>query len=121
MTSCKECSEWTNCHRLWRGLACHLILLFLGAMPVFAQQEVSSHPGDQNGQDLQRRVEQLEQEVAELRRLIQEKNSLSSRAEASASVGHVAVNSNASGFSPSSTEGKSQGPTTTGAALSTEK
>ena len=119
MSFCKGSSERRNCHRRWRGPGYCFVLLLVGAMPVFAQRGKTSQPRVQNGPDLQRRVEQLEAEVAELREMIQERNSLPARAEASPSVGHIAVDSNAPSVSLSSTGGKSQGPTTTGGALLT--
>ena len=122
MSSSRRYSERSNCHLLGRkcGLRSCLALLLIGVTPAFAQQRESSQPVIQNGSDLQRRVEQLEQEVAELRRLIQERNSLPPLAE-TIPVGHIPVNSNAPAVSPSSTEGKSQEPATAhGAPLTAE-
>jgi len=118
MSSIKGYFEWSVCHNLWckRSLRCYLAFLLIGGLPVFAQQGESSQHGVENGQNLQRRVEQLEQEVAELRRLIQEKNSVPSPAESSPPEGHIAANSNALAVSRSSTEEESQELTTLGRA-----
>ena len=68
----KRVQKW---HRF--GLGCCLVLVWSGKSPAYAQQAEPPRPGLHGDQDLQRRVEQLETEVAELRRMIQEKNSSS--------------------------------------------
>jgi len=76
MRSSNNPSEQSGRHRTWRwwSVGCCVALILGGSRLAFAQQVEPSEAAAQTGHDLQRRVEQLEAEVAELKRLIQEKN-----------------------------------------------
>jgi hypothetical protein len=103
----------------WVGLKCCLVLLSGGAT-AFAQQAEPSHVSTQDGQDLQRRVEQLEAEVAELKRLVRAQNMAKPDGEDGAPDGHSVESSNARAASVSP-EGKAQEPPAAGgASLTTE-
>lgn len=119
MRSFQKCSELSNHRRTWRwlGMECCLVLIGGGATSAFAQQpEQPSRFSVQNGQDLQRRVEQLEAEVAELKRLVLEQSAARAQKVENSSEGRVAGNSIATDMSLSSAEGKSQEPRAAGGA-----
>jgi hypothetical protein len=123
MRSAQKPSKSSNRLRIWHwtGVGCCL-MLFLGVMPALAQQsEPSPSPAHvQDGQDLQRRVEQLETEVAELKRLVQAQTVAKWQIEETSSHGHIATNSIGSAPAVSSTEGKSQEPPATSTALTAD-
>jgi hypothetical protein len=105
-------SEQPVRRRTWRwwNVGCSLALILGGARPVFAQQGEPSPVDAQASHDLQRRVEQLETEVAELKRLIQGKNSANQPLEAPPSAGRVVATSTVPAVSLSLTEGNQQQP-----------
>jgi len=95
----------------WWSVGCCVALILVGSRLVFAQQVGLSENGIQTGHDLQRRVEQLEAEVTELRKLIQEKNSSTPhQLETPPSAGWVPASAIPSAIALSSTEGHQQEP-----------
>jgi Putative beta-barrel porin-2, OmpL-like. bbp2 len=109
-------SESPNHRRIWRrsGMGCCLVLIWGGTTTALAQQPEPSRSSVQNGQDLQRRVEQLEAEVAELKRLVQAQNAAKLEREENSSQGHIATNSIAPATPLSLAEGESQEPRVAG-------
>ncbi len=80
-----------------------------GARLVFAQQVGVSENGAQTDHDLQRRLEQLEAEVSELKTLIQERNSSTPhQPETPPSAGWVPASAIPSAMALCSTEGHQQ-------------
>ncbi len=118
MRSSEKPSEQSDCRRTWRwwSVGCCVVLIWGGARPILAQQIGASQVRAQTGHDLERRVEQLEAEVAELRRLIQEKNSPTSQLETPPSAARIAASSTPPATALSSTEGDRQEPRATGPA-----
>lgn len=88
-------SESSNHGRVsqWLRVICAVALLSGAVAPAFPQQPESSPPDARNSQDLQRRVEQLEAEVAELKRLVQERNPAKPEYGQDSSQGHIVSNS----------------------------
>jgi hypothetical protein len=115
MRSCEKPSEQSDCRRTWRWwrVGCCVVLIWGGARPTLAQQIGASQAGAQTGHDLERRVEQLEAEVAELRRMIQEKDSPTSQQEAPPSAARSAASSTAPATALSLTESNQQEPRAT--------
>ena len=111
-------SERSNDHHFWRwvGLGFCLVLSLGEARAAFAQQKELPSSNVPDSQDLQRRVEQLEAEVAELKHLVQAQNSSMSDGGESPSGSHIVESSHARNVSTSSAERKAQGTPPPGAA-----
>ena len=112
MRSSNNPSEQSGRRRTWRwrSVGCCVALILGGSRLVFAQEVGPSEVAAQTGHDLQRRVEQLEAEVAELKRLIQEKNSATPQSGAPPSAARVAASAIPPAIALSSTEGDQQEP-----------
>lgn len=112
MRSSNKSSKRPDRRRTWRwwSVGCCVALILGGPRLVFAQQVGPSPAAAQTGNDLQRRVEQLEAEVAELKRLIQEKNSATPLLEALPSAARVPVSSMPSAIVLSPTGGNQREP-----------
>jgi hypothetical protein len=95
MRSSYRPSERSNYRRFWRcvGLGFCLVLNLGGARTAFAQQLEPPSSTGHDSQGLQRRVEQLETEVAELKRLVQAQNASMSDGGERPSGGHIAESS----------------------------
>ena len=116
MRSSQKPSESPNRGRTsqWPHMVFAVALLSGAVGPAFAQQPESLPANAPKSEDLQRRVEQLEAEVAELKRLVQERNTEKSVNAEDSSQGRIAPNSAvpATPFSPA--EAKSQEPPAVG-------
>jgi hypothetical protein len=110
MRSFNTPSEQSDSRRTWCWwrVGCCIALMLGGAPIVDAQQVGPSEVSAQTGQNLQRRVEQLEAEVAELKRLILEKNSATPQLGAPPSAARVPASAIPSAIALSSTEGNQQ-------------
>ena len=111
MRSFNKPSEQSDRRRTWRwwSVGCCVALIVGGSRLVFAQQVGLSENGAQTGHDLQRRVAQLEAEVTELKKLIQERNSSTPhQPETPPSAGWVPASAIPSTMALSSTEGHQQ-------------
>ena len=111
MRSFNKPSEQSDRRRTWRwwSVGCCVALIVGGSRLVFAQQVGLSENGAQTGHDLQRRVAQLEAEVTELKKLIQERNSSTAhQPETPPSAGWVPASAIPSTMALSSTEGHQQ-------------
>jgi Putative beta-barrel porin-2, OmpL-like. bbp2 len=118
MRSSQRRCESSNHRRIWpwRRTGCCLVLIWGGATAAFAQQSEPLRAPVQNGEDLRRRVEQLEAEVAELKRLVQAHNTAKLERAEGPSDRHIATNSVEPAMRISSTEGKAQEPRVSGGA-----
>jgi len=112
MCSSNQSSKQSDPRRTWRwwSVGCYVALLLGGVRIAGAQQVRTSEVSAQTGHDLQRRVEQLEAEVAELKRLIQERNSVTVQAEVPPSGARVAASAIPPTIALSTTEGYQQEP-----------
>jgi hypothetical protein len=112
MCSSNKSSKQSDPRRTWGrwSIGCCVALLLGGVRIACAQQVRTSEVSAQTGHDLQRRVEQLEAEVAELKRLVQEKSSVTLQPEASPSGARVAASAIPPTIALSSTEGYQQEP-----------
>ena len=111
MRSFNKPSEQSDRRRTWRwwSVGCCVALIVGGSRLVFAQQVGLSENGAQTGHDLQRRVAQLEAEVTELKKLIQERNSSTPhQPETPPSAGWVPASAIPSTMALSSTEAHQQ-------------
>ena len=115
MRSSNKSSKQSDRRRTWRwwSVGCCVVLILGVARLVFAQQVGPSQAAAQTGNDLQRRVEQLEAEVAELKHLIQEKNSATPLLKALPSAARVPVSSMPSAIALPPTEGNQREPSAT--------
>ena len=121
MRSSQQRPEWSNRCRIsrWPHIARFLVLLLGVVAPAFAQQPEPPHSNLHDDQDLQRRVEQLEAEVAELKRLVQAQNAAMPDGEDDARNGHSVESSNAGVVPASPSQEKTRVPTAAGGALLT--
>ena len=113
MRSFNKPSEQSARRRTWRwwSVGCCVALILVGSRLVFAQQVGLSENGAQTGHDLQHRVEQLEAEVSELKKLIQERNSSTPhQPETPRSAGWAPASAIPSAMALSSTGGHQQEP-----------
>jgi hypothetical protein len=94
----------------WRKVGCCVALMLSGVQIVSAKQVGPSEFSAQTSHDLERRVEQLEAEVAELKRLIQEKSSATPQLGGSPSTARVPASAIRSAVALSSTESNRQEP-----------